>query len=187
MSRIEVLARRPKRTLSVLALVLLAVGVAAGTGASFTAQSSNPSNAFATGTLTMSNSVTGAVLNLSNLIPGDAGNGTVDIQNTGSVPATFTLSRTNLSDSDGTNPLSAKINVVLTDCGDFSAGTPTCDGGDPVKYTGTLSAMGSAVSLGTFAVNEKHRYQLATTFDASAGDVYQGDTSSATFQWNATQ
>lgn len=187
MSRIEVMVRRPKQTLSVLALVLLAVGVAAGTGAGFTAQSSNPSNAFATGTLTMSNSVTGAVLNLSNLIPGDTANGTVDIQNTGSISAAFTLSRTGLSDSDGTNPLSAKINLVVTDCGNFSAGTPTCDGGDPVKYTGTLAALSSAVSLGTFAANEKHRYQLATTFDVSAGDLYQGDTSSATFQWNAAQ
>lgn len=188
MWRIELLARRPKRTLAVLAMALAGVGVAVGSGASFTAQSANPSNTFTAGTLSMSNSGgSGAVLTASNLIPGNSTQGTVDIQNTGSVSGTFTLSRTGLSDSDAVNPLSVKINLVVKDCGNFSAGTPTCDGGDPVKYTGTLSDMSSAVALGSFAASEKHRYELTATFDVSAGNVYQGDNTSATFQWDAAQ
>ena len=97
------------------------------------------------------------------------------------------LSRTALTNSDNANPMSDKINLVVKDCGDFSSGAPTCDAGDPVKYTGTLTAMTSNVALGTFAANEKHRYQFAATFDSSAGNVYQGANSQATFTWNAVQ
>jgi hypothetical protein len=188
MSRIDVLLIHPKRTLGVLALVLVAVGVAVGSGANFSASSANPSNTFTAGTLTMSNSNdAAAILTANNWKPGDTSTGTVDIQNTGSLAGTFSLSRTALSNSDGSNPLSDKINLVVKDCGDFSSGTPTCDAGDPVKYTGTLTAMTSSVALGSYAANEKHRYQFAATFDSSAGNVYQGDSSTATFTWDAVQ
>jgi len=188
MSRIDVLLIHPKRTLGVLALVLIAVGVAVGSGANFSASSANPSNTFTAGTLTMSNSNdAAAILNASNWKPGDTSTGTVDIANTGSLAGTFTLSRSALNNSDNTNPLSDKINLVVKDCGDFSSGAPTCDAGDPVKYSGTLTGMTSNVALGTFAANEKHRYQFAATFDSSAGNVYQGGTSTATFTWNAVQ
>ena len=186
MTRIEILMGEPKRTLGVLAAVLLAVAVAVGSGANFTAQSANPGNSFASGTLTMSNSKDNvAILTASNMKPGDSTSGTVDIQNTGSLSGTFSLSRTNLTDSDATNPMSNKLNLVVKDCGDFSSGTPTCDGGDPVKYTGTLAAMSSAVALGTYVANEKHRYEFTATFDSSGGDQYQGDSTSARFQWDA--
>jgi spore coat-associated protein N len=186
MSRLEVLFSRPKRTLGVLAAVLVAVGIAIGSGATFTAQSANPGNTFASGTLTMSNSKDNvAILTASNMKPGDTTTGTVDIQNTGSLAGTFTVSRTNLTNSDSANPMSQKINLTVKDCGDFSAGTPTCDAGDPVKYTGTLDAMSSAVALGSYAANEKHRYEFSATFDSSAGNAYQGDNTSATFQWDA--
>jgi hypothetical protein len=188
MSRIDVLLQHPKRTLSVLALVLVAVGVAVGSGANFSASSANPSNTFTAGTLTMSNSNdAAAVLTASNWKPGDTSTGTVDIQNTGSLAGTFSLSRTALNNSDGSNPLSDKIDLVVKDCGDYSSGTPTCDAGDPVKYSGTLSAMTANAALGSYAANEKHRYQFAATFNSSAGNAYQGDNSTATFTWDAVQ
>ena len=121
----------------------------------------------------------------SGMKPGDSVTGTTDVQNSGSLSGVFTLSRSNIVDSDGANPLSAKLNLVVKDCGDFSSGTPTCDAGDPQKYSGTIAAMGSA-ALGTFAANEKHRYQFAVTFDSSAGNAYQGDSSSVQFDWNAS-
>jgi spore coat-associated protein N len=190
-SRLEALVKRPKRTLGVLALVLLAVGVAIGSGADFTAQTANPSNTFTAGTLTMSNSNDGAaILTASNMKPGDTTSGTVDIQNTGSISGTFSLSRSALTNSDSGNPLSDKMNMVIKDCGDFSAGTPTCDAGDPTVYSGTLTAMTSTYALGSFPPNGttgKHRYQFTTTFDSSAGNAYQGDNTSATFQWDAVQ
>ena len=188
MSRIDVLLAYPKRTLGVLALVLVAIGVAVGSGANFSASSANPSNTFTAGTLTMDNSKdAAAILTASNWKPGDTQTGTVDIQNTGSLAGAFTLSRSALTDSDNANPMSAKIDLVVKDCGDFSGGTPTCDVGDPAKYTGTLAAMSSSSALGTFAANEKHRYQFAATFNSGAGNAYQGDSSSATFDWAAVQ
>jgi spore coat-associated protein N len=179
-------ARHPMRVLGALAALTTAVAVAVGSSASFTASSANPSNTFAAGTLTILNSKEGlAVLTASNMKPGDSANGTVDVQNTGSLSGAFTLSRSNIVDSDGSNPMSAKLDLVVKDCGDFSSGTPTCDAGDPVKYNGTIAAMGS-VALGSFAANEKHRYEFAVTFNSSAGNAYQGDSSSVQFDWNAS-
>ena len=81
--------------------------------------------------------------------------------------------------------MSGKLNLVVKDCGDFSSGPPTCDVGDPVRYTGTIAARGST-ALGTFVAAEKHRYEFTVTFDVSAGNAYQGDSSSVQFDWNAS-
>ena len=40
----------------------------------------------------------------------------------GSLSGAFTLSRSNIVDSDGANPMSGKLNLVVKDCGDFSGG-----------------------------------------------------------------
>jgi hypothetical protein len=45
----------------------------------------------------------------------------------------FKLSRTTPVDSDGSNPLSGKLNITVVDCGTFSDSTaPTCGDGDDV-------------------------------------------------------
>ena len=179
-------ARHPLRALGALAALVAAVAVTVGSSASFTASSANPSNTFAAGSLSILNSKEGlAILTMSGMKPGDSQTGTVDIQNTGSLSGAFTVSQSGIVDSDGSNPMSAKLDLVVKDCGDFSSGTPTCDVGDPVKYTGTIAAMGST-ALGTFAANEKHRYEFAVTFNSGAGNAYQGDSSSVQFDWNAS-
>src|SRR5215211_6468059 len=156
MTTLDFVARHPMRVLGALSALIAAVAVAVGSSASFTASSANPSNTFAAGTLSILNSKEGlAVLTASGMKPGDSATGTVDVQNTGSLS------------------------------GAFSSGTPTCDAGDPQKYSGTIAAMGST-ALGTFAANEKHRYQFAVTFDSSADDAYQGDNSSVQFDWDAS-
>ncbi len=188
MTRLSVIFKSPKRTLAALATVLVAVGVTAASGADFTATSANPANTFAAGTLSIYNSKeASAVLTASGMRPGGtASTGTVDIGNTGSLSGAFTLTRGTPVDSDTTNPLSGKLNVKVVDCGLFAgAVAPTCDGGDPVKYTGTLSAMSTPVALGTFAGAEKHRYEFSVSVDASAGNAYQGDASETVFTWNA--
>ena len=192
MSRISVLSKRPKSTLAALTAVLAAVGVAVGSGADFTATSANPSNTFASGTLSIDNSkVNAAIFTPTNMRPGGPiQSGTVDIQNTGSLAGTFSLSRTNLTDSDSLHPLSGKINLVVHDCGlwtDSNTTAPDCDTGGTDKYTGTLAAMNTAVDLGSYAAGAKHRYQFSATLDSSADNDYQGDNSSARFQWDAVQ
>jgi spore coat-associated protein N len=183
MTTLDFVARHPLRVLGALSALIAAVAVAVGSSASFTATSANPSNTFAAGTLSILNS--NLVLTASGMKPGDFATGTVDVQNTGSLSGAFSLSRSNIVNSDALNPLSAQLNLVVKDCGDFSSGTPTCDAGDPVKYSGTIAAMG-ATALGTFAADEQHRYEFVVTFDSNAGNAYQGDNSSVQFDWDAS-
>jgi spore coat-associated protein N len=190
MSRLEILIKRPKRTLAVLAVVLAAVGIAIGSGATFTATAANPGNTFASGTLSIGNTPSGAILTASNMKPGDVATGTVDIQNTGTLTGTFIVRRSALTNSDSTNPMSDKLDLLIEDCGDFASGTPSCDPADPDIYSGTLTAMTGTYSLGSFPGNGttgKHRYKFTVTFNSSAGNQYQGDDSTAEFTWDATQ
>jgi hypothetical protein len=191
MSRLPLLVRHPRRTLTVFATILTAVGVTVASGADFTAQSANPANTFSTGTLTLSNSAT-AILTASGMRPGDtATEGTVDIANTGTLSGAFTLTRATPVDSDTAYPLSSKLNVTVEDCGTFTGATaPACGDPDDVnRYSGTLAQMGAGghpiSGLGTFAGGEKHRYRFQVALDASADNNYQGDTSTAAFTWNA--
>lgn len=191
MSRFHVLVHRPKRTLAALATVLVAVGVTAASGADFTATSANPSNTFAAGTLSMVNSKdAAAILTAANMRPGaPASVGTVDITNSGSLSGTFTLARQSPNDSSATHPMSGKLNVVVTDCGAWSGGgtvaNPCGDGDDQDKYTGTLASMPGSIALGTFGGDDKHTYKFAVALDGSAGDAYQGGSSSVRFDWHA--
>jgi hypothetical protein len=185
MSRFRILAANSRRSLAALATVLVAVGITGASGASFTAQTANPSNVFTAGTLTMSNSLNNAaILTASNMKPADPATiGLVDIKNTGTVTAAFTLSKGTSVDTDTVNPMSGKLNVIVTDCGtdlDCVAGVNT------VKYTGTLAAMGANIALGNFAGAEQRRYQFSVAFDTSADNLYQGDTNTTQFLWNAS-
>ena len=195
MNDVSVLAARPRRTLAALATALAAAGVAVGSGADFTSQSANPANTFTAGTLTVDNSSgAAAIFSPSNMKPGGAPQtGTVDIENDGSLGAAFTLTRDRLESTDTglSNPgaFAAKVNVVVVDCGAFDGGTaPACGNGDDAQvYDGTLAAMNTAAALGDFDASERHRYQFAAALDASAGNEYQGDSSSARFVWDAVQ
>ena len=191
MARIAFLIKQPKRALGALAVLVAATGVVIGSGANFTATSANANNDFSAGTLAIENSNgSAAVLTANGLKPGDVRTGTVDIRNTGSLSGVFTLRRSALTDTPSVNPLSAKLNLVVTDCGAWANPTtsePCGDGDDVTKLTSTLAAMTGTTTLSTFAANEKHTYKFTVELDASAGDVYQGGQSSATFTWDATQ
>jgi spore coat-associated protein N len=195
-ARIAFLIKNPKRALGSLALLVAATGVVIGSGANFSASSANPTNQFSAGTLTILNSKEGVAVFTSGtgLKPGGPSVvGTTDIQNTGSLPGTFTLTRSAPQDSDTGNPLSGKLNLVVKDCGVWTnSSTPNVcgDGDDTTKYgasTATLAAMSSPVALGTFAAGEKHRYEFTVSLDASASDAYQGDSTQTDFTWNAVQ
>jgi hypothetical protein len=193
MSRLQVLAAQPRIALGALLTLLLAAGAVIGSGADFTAASANPSNTFATGTLSMLNSQSGsAVLTASGLRPGNSASGTVDIQNSGSLTGAFALARGTMTNSDATNPLTGKLDVTIADCGAFAGSTaPTCgDADDVTRYSGTIADMGTpghAVSgLGTFSAGEKHRYHFSVTLNTSADDAYQGATANVRFDWSAS-
>jgi spore coat-associated protein N len=195
MNTLNTLAARPRRTIAALATALAATGVAVGSGADFTSRSANPSNTFTAGALAMDNSHdAAAIFSPTNMKPGGAPQtGTVDVENSGSLPGAFTLTRDQLESTDtgASNPsaFAAKVNVVVSDCGEFAGATaPACgDQDDAEVYSGTLAAMQDARALGDFEAGERHRYQFAAALDASAGNEYQGDSSSARFVWDAVQ
>src|SRR5687768_15970136 len=120
MTRNDLLMSRPKQALATLGLAVVPGGVDVMSGVNYTAQRANPGNSLASGTLTMSNSKDNvAILTASNIRPGDVTTGTVDIENTVSLSGTFTLSRTDLTNSDATNKMSEKMDLVVKDCGTF--------------------------------------------------------------------
>jgi hypothetical protein len=125
-SPLHALAASPRRTLSALAIVLTAVGLTVGSGANFTAHSTNPENTFTAGTLSLGNSEASAILNAPNLGPGDTATGTVDIQNTGTLAGTVSLSTSRASDS--TPSLLRQLDLSVEDCGAFAGATPPACG-----------------------------------------------------------
>jgi spore coat-associated protein N len=189
-SRIAVFASHPRRTLGVLAMALLAAGVAVGSGANFTAQSANAGNLISAGTLSAVGPAS-AVLNATNLKPGDTSVSTADIQNTGSLAGTFKLAASNIVDTTGpvapNSPLSGKATLTIKDCGLFVGATaPSCTGATQ-KASGLLSTL-SNVALGSFASGAKHRYELTVAFPdggAGADDGYQGSSLTATLTFSA--
>ena len=184
MSRITVLRANPRRALAALATMLVAVGVTAASGATFNATSANAGNTFTAGTLTMSNPG-GAILTASNMRPGDpASKGTIVIQNTGSLSGAFTLTRSSLTDTPSGTPLSSQLQLAVTDCGaDLDC---TTAGDNTSKYSGALSAMGSVISLGNWVAGEQHKYEFAVSLPSGTPNAYQGGSSTAGFQWDAS-
>jgi len=181
-SRLSALAAHPRRTIGALAVVLAAVGITVGSGANFTAHAANPANTFTAGTLSMTDSVSGAILSATNLKPGDVNTGTVDIQNTGSIPGTFTLSTSNAVD---TASLLGQLDLKVEDCGLYSGTTaPSCSTGTTVVYNGKANAM-PASSAVSYAANAKHRYQFTVTMPTTIANSFQGKTASVEFDWDA--
>lgn len=188
--------RRPRRTLAALGTGLAAIAVAIGSGADFTAHSENPGNRFSAGTLTIDN-----IYELQqffgddNLRPGGTPTrATIEIGNSGTIPARFSLGREDLESHDAGNdaagvPFSAKLNIGVYDCGSYQAGQPhpDCSQYRLPLYEGTLESMSARVDLGRFEPRQYHYYEFVGQLDASAGNEFQGDWASTTFAWDAVQ
>lgn len=189
MARLAVLAHNPRKSLAALAALLVAGAVAVGSGANFTSQSANPGNVFTAGTLTHSNSKSGAaILTASGMTPGGpSASGTVTIANTGSAAGTFSLSESNPTHTDGPNGgnLLGDLNLTVTDVTDKTNQVQV--------WAGKLNGLSSA-RLGTWAPSASHTYQFVVTFPdggqpatATTGDnAYQGSSASVEFDWSAT-
>lgn len=183
MTRLSALAAHPRRTLAALAVVLAAVGITVGSGASFSASAANPGNVFTTGTLLISNSPSTALLNVTAMKPGDSSSATVDITNTGSLAGDFALKTANAT---GHTALLGQIDVMVLDCGAWTTTAPGCTTGTTSVYSGKVSGLTNS-SLGNYAGGVKHRYKFTATLPASTDDTYQGKTAQVDFTWSATQ
>ena len=183
LTRLHALVAHPRRTLAALAVVLAAVGITVGSGASFTASAANPGNVFTTGTLTIGNTPASALLTAGSLKPGDTATGTVDITNTGSLAGDFALKTANTT---GYAALLAQMDLVVLDCGAWTVSATGCSSGTTTIYTGKVSGLTNA-SLGSYAGGIKHRYKFTATLPAGTNDTFQGKTATVDFTWSATQ
>ena len=170
------------RKLNLLAGMALAGAVLLGltatadrTSASFTATSTNPTNAADSATLSLSNNKpnAGDLVNVTNLVPGDTMNRTVTITNTGNVGFTYSAS------------ISASANTLLWS--DTTNGLQvTVKRGATVLYTGALKNMSLAAS-GTIAASGTDTLTYDFTFPSGAGNSFQSLNQDFTITYTATQ
>jgi spore coat-associated protein N len=167
-----------KILLSLAAVSVVTVAAVGGTFANFTATPTTiASNAFASGSLTMSRSGSGAIFSASAMKIGDTATGSVTITNTGTLAGAYSLA----GSSSGSSVLSNQLNLKVY---------KDVDGGTAI-YDGSLGGF-SSVALGTFAANgDSHTFYFHVSFPTTgtdAGDnALQGLSASTTFTWSATQ
>jgi len=188
LSRISVLAARPRHTIGALSVVLAAVGVAVGSSASFTAHSASATQTFSAGSLSITGPGASAILSADDMVPGESRTGVADVQNSGSVQGAFALDAT---DKQGSGLLLDALELQVKDCGRWTGvNAPSCDAGDPTLYAGdvaglVISQSANRVNLGIWQAGDKHRFELKTTLPAGSGNEYQGLGGSVVFNWYA--
>jgi spore coat-associated protein N len=162
---------------SIAAVSALAVG---GTYANFTASPTTiSSNAFTSGTLTMSRSGSGAIFASGNMKIGDQATGSVTISNTGSLAATYALDAAVTGDAT----LAGTLNLKIYSDNDGVAGSKI--------YDGALNAV-SALALGNFAATSgSHTYYFHVSLPSTGTDAgdnnLQGKSATVTFTWTGAQ
>lgn len=166
---LHTLLRRPFHVLLVLATVLCAAGVAAGSGATFRSASSAGAP-LVSGTLLQTNSRTGAaVLAASGMRPGDTATGDVRITNSGTLSATFRL-----AEGSAVNTFTAgsmTLRVV-----DVASGTTV--------YDGDVGGLGTR-TVGGLAAGEARTYRFTARLSPTAPIGDQGRTARADYTWTA--
>jgi spore coat-associated protein N len=167
-----------KILLSLAAIAVVAVATVGGTFANFTATPTTiSSNAFATGSLTMSRSGSGAIFSSAAMKIGDTATGSVTITNTGTLAGSYTLTGA----SSGSAALASQLHLTIY---------KDVDSSGPVVYDGSLGSFSAA--LGTFAATGgAHSFYFHVSLPSTgtdAGDnAFQGLSASEDFTWSAVQ
>lgn len=183
--RLGWLAKNTKLWLGALILLILAIVIAAASGAVFTSSSANPENTFTAGNLSSSNSKPNvAILSAADMVPSDTKTGEVTITNTGDVSGVFRLSSSGITDTTGPNggKLSEVLTLKIVDTTDSRT-----------VYDGKFNAMPDQ-SLGTWPSGQAHKYEFTVTFpeggqppSATTGDnAYKDSATKIDFTWTAT-
>jgi len=189
--------RRTRRTslrvvVTVLALGVATAGILTGSYAAWTAQTSNPLNSVASGTLTMSNDKAAtSIFTASNVKPGDTGSNTVTVANTGSIPMSVKLTQ-DLVTSTG---IEASLGLKVYDQTRNRCYWPVDQAGAcPVAYgawnaTSSLTAKSLPNSSGgsQWASGESHTFTISWQLAATSPNSDQGKTGSFRFAWDGTQ
>jgi hypothetical protein len=171
---------KKKSLLSLLALIIISTVAVAASFANFTATPVVvPTNAFATGTLSLTADKSSVISSISNASIGDSTTGGITITNTGSLPATLSFSGTLDSGSDAA--LAAQLNLKIY-LGTDASGTIVYDGSlsaDPIDTPDQTLAAGASQSY-WFVVS------LPTSGSGATDNLVQGKSAVSTFTWNAT-
>ena len=161
--------RRSRKLLVPLATLVAATGIAFASGASFTTATASTGLA-ASGTLTQTNS-NSVAFTRENLKPGDVVTGSVTISNDGTLPAWFTI-----TEREDSNTFANKALLNLT----ISEGTT-------VVYDGPLGAAGSKPIATPFAAKTSRTYLFTVKLSADAGNVEQGKRAATTYVFSSVQ
>ena len=164
-----------KKILVPLTTLLAAGAVAVGSGATFTSATNNTISAVTSGTLTQANTKDGsAIFNLSEMKPGDTVNGYLSVTNTGSLPATFSL--TEVSSANGFTADNLTLTITNT--------TTNAE-----IYSGTFGGLQDGVKkdLGVVQPKVKNDYRFQVVLASTAGNADQGKTASAVYTWDSVQ
>ena len=164
-----------RKILVSLATVLAAGTIAVGSGATFTATTGNTISAVTSGTLLHTNSKDSkAIFNLSNIKPGDVVNGSLTLTNTGSLPASFSL--TEVSSANGFTGSNLTLDIKDTTT-------------DTTVYSGTFGGLvdGTKNTLGDWAPAASHSFTFSVKLSADAPNADQGKTANAVYAWDSVQ
>ena len=164
-----------RKILAPLATVVAASAVAVGSGATFTSATNNTISAVTSGTLTQANSkANSAIFDLANLKPGDTLNGYLSVTNTGSLPATFSL--TEVSSSNAFSAGNLTLEIVNTGTG-------------AVIYNGTFGGLvdGTKNTLGVVEPGVVNNYRFRVVLAQAAPNADQGKTADAVYTWDSVQ
>lgn len=176
-------------------LLLSAVLVWQSSYAAFSATTSNATNNWTAGTVTLTDDDLGvAMFTATGLKPGSTGTHCIAVTSTGSLPSAVKLYGTNPAT---TNALSASLNLTVTQ--GTGATFANCTGFTPLAsgsgvYSGTLAAFaaadtnfatGSGNWAPTGSASETRVFQFTYTLDPAAPNSTQGGTASIGFTWEA--
>ena len=167
--------RMSRKILVPLATLSAAGAIAVGSGATFTSQSGNTISAVTSGTLAQANSKDGgAIFDLTGLKPGDTLTGTLSLTNTGSLPASFSLTETSSTNGFTGDNLSLAITNTTTGA---------------TVYNGTFGGLvdGAKTDIGVIQPSAVNSFRFTVKLAATAPNADQGKAASAAYQWDSVQ
>lgn len=160
------------------------------TSAVFSSTTSNPSDSWTLGSVTLSDDDTGSALfSASGLVPGSTGSNCITVSYTGNVATTVKLYAAASADAS-----SAAQYLDLTiqegsgggfgSCGAFSASS-TIYTGTLATFTSTKVAYASGVGSWAPSSSSSTVYKITYTLNASTPSAKQGAVTTATLQWES--
>ena len=193
--RVAGLATVPVALLGAGALVLQ------GSNAAYSGTTSNPSNSWATGSVTLTDDDGGtspstgtAMFTATGLVPGSTGSKCIQVTSNSTVPTTLKLYGTAVT---ATNNLDASLKLKIeqgtgatfASCSGFTpaATNPTVLDGTLAAFKATATDFGSGLGPVVLAAGTgvTRSYRFTYTVDPSAPNSTQGSSAAATFVWEA--